>query len=76
MSAGLSKLCVAIFTLAGHYAGVCSCPRDPGPQPASRLPVRGEGGGRVPGGGIPQHHQLLDEAPDRDAAEQVRNIYL
>lgn len=56
------------------YGGVCSCPRDPGPQPAARLPVRGPGGGRVPGGGLPQHHQLLDEAPDRDAAEQVRNL--
>lgn len=55
----------------------CSRARHQGAQPASGGAAGHRRAARVPRGGVPQHHQLLDQEPWRDAAGRVsRNCSL
>lgn len=49
----------------------CSRARHQGPQPAPGGAAGHRRAARVPRGGVPQHHQLLDQEPRRDAAGRV-----
>lgn len=65
------RLCFALWTVNFEVMLCCSRARHKGPEPAPGGAAGHRRAARVPRGGVPQHHQLLDQEPWRDAAGRV-----